>query len=1218
MIQKITKIWIIVIALFLAACGGGENNSTSDIAPSISPTDSDDLASLVVNTFVPNGINITVDPTYFDMGVTSLDDKLTQTFILYNNSGEDKYFTLTINGTAGGFRFRTEDGDRTAYYPNYFITSGSSQEFTIEFDASLMGTRQAKVVITALNTNGTIELPFRASVTGGEDFSVIPSSYLCSGESNPTLTEIDFLKVASGRSKTQSFKICNTGGEDIIVNRLALTSTSSGLQSASLSSDLFEEFAWEVENTLNSAYFDYYNPSSLRSFTEPTLIPYTGTIPDPVTAFGVVEHSTGGAIENIIVASGSYARFDVEFAPTLEAEAPEGQLYEPINYAAKLQVETSLGPVDIELMGATSGKEPVLEITYLPEGSTTTYTLDTESLDAAINFGTSSIFEDWITEDSREVTLTLSNVGSGSKNLDVWLSEITSGYFTYVEGSTPTLLPLEIATGRSEQITLTYAPTPEEVSSTYDLGQLTLMHTGGNGPQNRVTLVGEQDASTAVEVYQGVIRLKSSYEEGKTQNLCVFQIGTGTTKEFTIKNNSSLSGNTLTTSWSLGDTVGVSASPSSGSVSVEPGQESTFSVTFTPTGSAVDGDVLTATLSIENHFALESQYGITLPTYTVPLKATASTTGICTGGDGTPTTEMATMVVDRITMILAGVAMPATNPTAFKLQIPVYLDSTNNYAAIGEVPYDYTQQSSSNVSIFRPYNHEGSNITGDCYPLPDNPYATEDGMSWHANRRTGSWFGPARECTYEFEGRTLYGNEVGIPENGAQVVSENGENISVFYHEFVKFPAEGSCTPEIEGKIATFHLKPGETIPGKFQEMEDKAGIDGSQEEYEAINRTYQFDSYLQFNSDYASGDCVHSAGDTVSGDPEAIKVCWEAFKNDSSLIPAMGMREEYAYFFFVVEQGCIPQNAPGVANAPAAYQCSDATPDWNDKDTWTGFGEYESYADPKTGDIDDTKRSFTVRNVHLQGFFVTHSLNSFYGHSGKLLYSDLYATLTTKAVGGDNSSDDWQDLIAVNNRSDFEEDDIFTDINSDSAHNFWTEDGTNSEFTAGGDDDVDCFDETGTPKTLTSCRGNYMITSDAAQIMSSGEPYDFVNGKRGLLTGIASFHGRDQLAPSFAREADDGTGRALIFTLHSCIYEGEPGTDVDSSAGCYDYYWDNEEYRQAYVSHGLMDSVDDDKAYINYKIFTRDRDRFTDYWNYPNHYYVDQNLLVKTCGYGL
>jgi len=158
MIQKITKIWIIVIALFLAACGGGENNSTSDIAPSISPTDSDDLASLVVNTFVPNGINITVDPTYFDMGVTSLDDKLTQTFILYNNSGEDKYFTLTINGTAGGFRFRTEDGDRTAYYPNYFITSGSSQEFTIEFDASLMGTRQAKVVITALNTNGTIKI----------------------------------------------------------------------------------------------------------------------------------------------------------------------------------------------------------------------------------------------------------------------------------------------------------------------------------------------------------------------------------------------------------------------------------------------------------------------------------------------------------------------------------------------------------------------------------------------------------------------------------------------------------------------------------------------------------------------------------------------------------------------------------------------------------------------------------------------------------------------------------------------------------------------------------------------------------------------------------------------------------------------------------------------------------------------------------------------------
>lgn len=333
------------------------------------------------------------------------------------------------------------------------------------------------------------------------------------------------------------------------------------------------------------------------------------------------------------------------------------------------------------------------------------------------------------------------------------------------------------------------------------------------------------------------------------------------------------------------------------------------------------------------------------------------------------------------------------------------------------------------------------------------------------------------------------------------------------------------------------------------------------------------------------------------------------------------GLSESCGYFFFEGDAGCNPADA-GCDSDP------------NDPDTWQGHGEYEPYVDPKTGEEDETKWDFTIRNVHLQGYFVVNSLGPFFDNTAKLLYADLYVTITTKPIGLD--PDNWNDLIAVNSRSDFEKDDII--ISLDDAELNWTSDNSvNGLYTAGGDDDIDCFDEQGNPRTLTSCRGNYLITSDGGSIMPSGEPADFDKDfNRFIVTGLGAFHGKKGLTPSFAQEKSNGKGKALVFTLHGCMYEGQ---EIDENAGCYEGHIDDVDQDgnvisgllDSYLDHGHITQDDYDKAFdpdpevqkeskawINYKIFDVDRNRFTDYYN-SSEYFFNQDFHQGTgCGAGM
>lgn len=1253
---KIFFILPLLMVLFLVHCGGGGDDSIDDAAidPIVAPSTEDDLASQAVNTFPDD--TITVDPIYIDFGTTDQYEELTETFTVVNSTSDDVTLTLNFYGTSGGFRIVENDGTYSAYKSDFVLAAGESNEFTLQYDARLMGTRSGYVEISAMELTGYIHFPFQGKVTGPADFNVISSSYLCENEEAPLLTDMDFMRVSSGRTETRSFKICNTGGEKIRINSIKFEEDSSDTVSASVNTDPFDGHNFDVTEELLYDFFsedcsdEYCNPSESEAFEAPVSVSYTsytGASPDETAAFSVTENSTGGSPDGIAVQEGSYARIDVEFSPTLDADAGDGAIYDPpFPYAAKMIIDTSLGEVEVNLAGSSGGDEPVLKATYAvdendaclqDECSPCANELDLESENAAIHFGTVGIFEDWVTENSNDIYVRFENAGSDT--LNVWFgvdtdnNPIEAGYFLFGEDTQS--LPLELGTSRCETVKLKYYPTPEngEAGDTYDFGQLVINHTGGNGPSNGVILIGEEDSSDAVEVLDGSFKLKDTYTDGKTKRFCIGQNDDGTWDDITltVRNNSVLTdpeSNILTSNWTITSLDGGTAADYSDTVEPGPGEESTFTISLTPD---TDGDgnyvtEITGHLDIENSYALDGYFdGKDLEhDYDIDFKVTVSETGDCSGGNGNSLDGSATLVVDRITMILSDLET-ARNPPSFKLHIPVELDKENRSIKIGAVPFDPINTDPNSIKVFKPYNHQMANVTGGCFPLPTNPYKQE--------REAGSWGDTDTQCEYRENGFDIEGSEACIAPNKPESFVDGDDTYYVFYHEFVKFEP-GSCSPEIEGKIATFHMKEGQTIGGIFQEMEDEVGIEPSpgeyREKYEAFLRTYQFDSFIKFNVDYdkVADDgvttCSHQAGETLHGttDPEEIRDCWIVFAGDDDMRRVGGMIEECTYFFFDVDEGCVP-GEDGCSSDP------------NDPDTWIGYGEYEPYVDPNTGEEEETKWDFTIRNVHLQGYFIVNSLGSFFENGAKLLYADLYATITTKAIGVD--SNNWNDLIAVQNRDDFDEDDIY--ISFDDAELNWMGDSSvNASFTGGGDDDIDCFDENGSPRTLTSCRGNFLITSDGTKIMPAGEPTDFDKDRnRFLSVGLGSFHGKAGLTPSFAQERSDGTGKPLVFTLHGCMYEGH---DVSEDSGCYEEHIDDVDQDgnvisnllQDYLNHGHITQDDYDaaqsgdpevqktsKAWINYKIFNVDRNRFSDYYDVPNEFKFDEDFYKNTpCGAGM
>lgn len=1225
--KKLSSIIFVFFVLAIVSCGGSSTGgSRTTTTPSDNPDPDAELTSLVENSFTEAGLNITVSPSYHDFGETKQRTKLKNDFTLTNGTSSTHTFTMTVQGTSGGFRMVEGDGVYSAYKPNIVLAAGQSITVTIQFDAALVGTRYGYLDIVSTDVAGNIHLPFKAKVNAPADFSIISSAYMCSNDDAPVLSQLDFEKVASGKERTLGVKICNNGGDSLSLNSVRFNASTSTEESSAMTVDVFSEFAWEVSESFDTSYFDYYNPSSSSSFSAPSYINYVGAQPQGSAAFQAKEHTYQINPDGLVIAAGSYVILDITFKPTLDIEAPEGQLYNPVAYAAELEIGTTIGEVTVDLLGATSGREPVLEVAYAHEGATdTTYPVDLKSYGAAINFGNASIYEDWITEDTQEVTLTLTNAGTGSKSLKVWADSIHEGYFTFVEDASLSF-PLELAAGQSRSFKMIYAPTPEDgkAEDSYNMGQLMLRHSAGNGPINPITLVGQQETSRIVDIFQDISKLKNDaaktpYSDSNRKNFCNFGVGAVTNKNFKIINNSSAY--TLTTKVSVsaltdanGDSVNVRAAVSSATVETPANSEGTFDIIFT-TGSDVNvGTMIYGIVTMQNNYpsSAEAQFGSSPTDYHVYFKAQVAETGECTGG-GNPVDGDGILLVDRITMILDGLET-ARNPAASKTHIPIKTDTEHGTILIKGVEYDPIKTDPNTVNVFKPYNHQMTSVNG-CFPMPTNPYRQE--------AQTGSWDGPA-QCPYTAPGgTTITGTEVCIPPNKPELVTIGGVNYYVFYHEFVKFNPD-NCAPVLEGKIATFHMTETQTVKDVFEDMAQTVGTDGTATEYQTYLKTFQFESSITFHESYNSGVCKHAAGTVLKGtdNAEAIKSCWESFGGDATMMRAEGMIEECSYFFFDIKKGCVPSDVPWIAEVPAEDVCTDKSITYSDPDTWVGFGEYEPHVNLATGEESDTKWDYTIRNVHLEGSFVVNSLGPFFSNAAKLLFADLHATITTKAIGA--NADNWNDLIAVKNRADFTKDDIYLGI--DEASSNWTNDRMNSEFVAGGDDDISCIDEDGNPRILTSCRGNYLIREDGTTIMPAGEPADFENNARFFTVGLGSFHGIGELAPSFAQEnPTTGKGKALVFGLHGCIKGVEEGEEISPDAGCYDTEWDDANIMQDYAAAGILKSsaqdetTGDTRALINFKIFDDDRNRLTNYYDSPNNYYFDvQKYSSSRCGQGM
>lgn len=1263
---------LIGLSVFLFHCGGEDSSSSADniddVNFDISPDPSSDLASLAVNTFVTNGIAVHVDPKFLEYPDTTFKKSVKETFIISNDSKSDYKFNFEFSGITSGFSFINTDKKFSTIIP-LNLKSGDSQKITLNFDAGIMGTRTGFVKITAEDTKGIIKIPVRAKVKGPANFRMVTLDYLCSNKKAPTTSDLDFGRTASKTSKVLSIKFCNTGGAPLKINSIRIDPYSGNLESMAVNTDFFKDFLWDVDSSFNKAYFDYYNPAEDSSFTDPSIVTFKGILPDPRSAYNVTAKSGSDSVSpnNLVIDAGSYVVLDLEYTPNINAEAGEDQLFAPIAQYADLNLSTSLGIYTVDLLGATGGLEPQLKVVTLTSDESTTELLDDpckqaklveiESLGAALDFGVANIFTGWIPEDFTEKKLVLCNTGSGSKPLKVWTNPINDGYFTFAKQDPETTYPLVIAPNSSKTLKMRYAPTPDNnnPSVLWDFGQLVLMHNGGNGPENPIILLGQQKSAPILDVTQNDIPIKTidhqnPYGEssGDRKKLQCAKIGADTIKSFGIINRSKKY--KLKSNVEISDIKAVNIDDKGNSslidvnakvningslssvIETNPDSNSLFELTINVADDVKDGTEINGLMMITHEF--EGNGGkATLPKYEVYFKFTASKSGECPGGSGDPLDGPVVMIIDRITMNLFGLTEPARNPPAFKFHMPLDLDLEDGWARIQGLSYDPLKVPSP-VKQIRSYAHQLSNVTS-CFPLPTNPYKLEF--------EPGSWDGPKKNCGVV---KSSVGDEFVIADssavcaanNGAQIYEDpvTGKKSTVFYHEFMKLG--DSCAPEIEGKISTFVLEEGETIPQVFKRMEKEKGLKGTEDDYAEITKPYSFDSYIKFNINYNVGNCNHTAAEEPIRDPDEIKKCWEAFKTDKSNFQRKtGMIEECTYFQFEIDKGCAPGEEDDLTANP---QCEGV--DFDDPTTWIGYGEYE-----KDIDEPDTQYHLTLRNVHIRAFTLVHSLNSFFDGPARVLFSDLFVTLTTKGVGRsypetpNHFDDKWDDLIAENTKKDFDFEDTVRNID-EVAKTYWIEDFVNNQFVVGNGgefDDEDCFEFdddyniipgsfSGTPH----CRGNYQIVN--SKLVHSGEPISFDQKNRLLLVGLSGFHGKGNLAPSFAAEdSATGKGQSLYFTFHGCLKQPDEIIDgvpqLAETAGCYEPMLDKalgmdilSEYQNIGILSGkdLESDNESSKAKINFKIFDEDRNRLTNYYDAnPFEFNAASRAKSKSpCGFGM
>lgn len=1271
-ILKITLLILLVSHFALTACSSsGGSSSTPDFdlssTPNYSPSNSESLENLIINTFTSNGYDITVTPTSIDLNDNeneiSKDESITQEFTLTNNSGEDQTFKFNFYSVSSGFSLLDENKINLGNWDEVTIANGDSKTFSIQFNAWLFGTQTTYLTISSHDTEGYIQLPARATVAGDADFRIIPTGYLCSDEDAPVVSSLDFLKVAYEQTKTHGIKFCNTGGEDIKIDSIEVVNSSSALLSEVFYTDVFEEFIWVVEDEIASAFALGLEPQYTDSFQEPTLLEFDGSIDDPAGDYHVQIYDNGDPVENIIIPAGELLRLNVNFSPSLNTEADEGYLYEPVSITAKMRIKTSEGTIDIPLVGASSGQEPVLKMSYRLDESETWREIDLTSNGSSLYFGEVDVFLDWVTDNFKSAEIKIENVGSGNKELEFYAKNL-SGYFEYYSetNQTPTF-PIRLQAGESDTFFIRYLPTPEEASDTaiWDFGQFYFEHSGGNGPQGKIALVGEQNSGYAVELKFGGSTLKREYSETESKNICVIQIDDGTStatkQSFTVINNNKEYD--LTVDWSVSadsdNETSFSASPGSGSLTVKAGSSETFSVDLFADSSAEDGSSIKALLNVETHYpsSVESTYSSLLSesdrNFTVPLQAQASSTGECTLGGGQVIGKdsegliHATMIVDRITMILTSLIEPTRNHPAFKFHFPLEIDYQNNRVRVAEESpfvWDQNDENFNPIRQLRAYAHQITSTAG-CAPLPSNPYRLE--------YQKGSWTGDGFDCNGNGEitfttsegTQTLNTDTACMPNNGGEeYVDANGTRWIVFYHDFVKFNTS-SCEMEYYGRIATFAYRPDvEEFSDVFKEASDNPNE--SETYYEGLYGAYQHDSYIVFNKDnFKCGSKTYNKGDQET-DPDFLKDCYSNLAEKDDGTRKYGFVNECSYFSFSIDEGEVPD---------------DAFSENPNTDSWSGYGTYEPHVDAE-GNIHETKYDAVLYNVHAEAYaIVAGDRFSFFRHPGKLLYSELNVTFTTKVVADEADTSNWKDLIAVKSRSNFEKNQIFLkDGDPYDVDQFWVNDGINNHFS-------NVLDETGLEPGVNYGgygMGNFRKCQDSSvcDIIPSGLPVNFDENNLMLLVGLGSFNGKGNTAPGFAKEDSSGKGKALYFTLHGCLVEGEPGEDQ----GCFSYHMDDAKMTEdddssnddvdvveIYKNYDILpdgypgdivgtsssdcvnyanleennpDSENYDPykymACINYKIFPQDRDRLTNYYDSSKFYYQDSVYGSSSCGYGM
>lgn len=1237
--QIMKNIFAPLLFACLAACGGGGDAATpedvADPLPDFTPTADESLASLAVNTFKDNGVEITTDPESIDFveseGSLTSGDVVSQEFAITNSTAATRTFKFQIYSVSSGFTILDENKDNVGSWQAITLAAGESKKYYVQFSADLFGTQTSYLTITA-DIDGYIHLPFRATVTGSADFKLVPTGYSCSDADAPTADALDFLKVAYGKSRTKGLKLCNTGGEDVKITSASIVADDSGLISEIFTPASFVDFDWTAAGSIESV-FSSGSQTTGASINAPTLVDCGGVVDNAAGDFSAVARN-GDSISNITVTGSSFLWMDISFSPSIDMEAGEGELCNPLSVNAKLKLDTSLGVVEVPLLGATAGSEPVLEMYYRlagyetkeegasEEAAGTPYyrPLDLASDGTAIIFGTTEIYADWVSEGYETAEVLIKNVGSGTKKMQFAGGNMT-GFFEYDASA---VFPAELAAGESAAFTIRYVPTPEETpeTATWDFGQMYFTHNAGNnGPVGKIALVGEQDAGYAVEVtYSGADMRKYSETNSDgsykyTKNFCVINTEKGaaaavstaedegktlgdpaghTQLTFAVKNNSRITGNILDVSWrvvpdSKTATSGEGESATqftytqfeeqSGSLTVSPDSSGEFTSTITlkdddtysvPGGENITGQVIINTKYADSVWATYQNYSYG------------------ESGMGSGASEQTFVIPFQAKASDSGVDCifdaTALAQDDFKGTVTFIIDRLS--MALMDLtednrsypPFKFhmpleVDKAKGTVRVQSPIIFDYSGVPQRAKQIT-SPLHQSTGISGCAAMPTNPY--RLREERYSWGGPTS---------SCGEMVASNTKDGNISIYGDMVCMANNGAQPYTD------------TVTGETKQV--------FYSEFAMINEECEIQYYGKFST-FAFNPETETIRDIFKKSEEKPNESEEYYEE------IYGAFAYDTYITFIKEttcggvtyaQGGQPETITDIDAVKACYkelsadtggtrrvdgfitECAefnfsmdegkvpdDADSENPDYDKWEGFGTYEPHRDAN-GDIVEGQYDITLYNVNIQAFVVGAADRvSFFGHPGHLLYSDLSITLSTKVVADGNYGDE--------SSANWQE-----RIAVNTRPHF-----TKEKVFLKDEDPYDLdkyFLDDGLNNMLTNMinpfdpnlelgkdRGNFQFTDSGERIVLSGRPINLEQNNMLILSGLGSFGGVGNTAPPFTkRDAATGRGKSLYFTFHGCLVNSE---DPDPYQGCQSYSRDSDMLNgrpivETYVEKGMI-----------------------------------------------